>query len=147
MCYPVKTSCQKRCNRSKELETLKTLIGLISLIAAANSWGSPPIDKCTTPEGKTYFSNTGCQSTERAERQRLKEIPAVDSSELRNWAKRSPPKREPYAVGNQQSQPQAQKDPFACENARRMYQFERGYRYSKDVQSRYHEMIRACRNN
>lgn len=107
-------------------------MALIAVALAAPA-GADTITRCTGPGGEVTWSNVGCGDGERAEA--LAVAPnVVDSRGLRDWAKRSPPRREPRAdtrARRDTARTARPRDPVACENARRAWRFEAGYSMSK----------------
>lgn len=108
------------------------ILGLLALVLAAPA-SADTITRCLGPGGEVTWSNVGCGGGERAEP--LTVAPTVvDSRGLREWAKRSPPRREPRADARprERAVPAPRlRDPVACENARRAWRFEAGYSMSK----------------
>lgn len=103
---------------------------LVAAVLAAPA-AADTITRCTGPGGTVTWSNVGCAGNERAEAVTV--TPAVvDARGLRDWAKRSPPRREVRAGDRpREPRPSRVRDTVACENARRAWRFESGYSMSK----------------
>lgn len=99
--------------------------------------GADTVFKCTGADGKVTWSNQPCPSAARA--QVLEVRPnVVDSAGLRNWAARSPARAKVAEPAPSSSVTSGQvANPLECDNARRGYEFEAGYRYRK------HDVLRA----
>lgn len=102
------------------------VMALLVLVLAAPA-AADTITRCTGPGGEVTWSNVGCAGRERADAVTV--TPAVvDSRGLRDWAKRSPARREARVEGGPRApRPARLRDPVACENARRAWRFESGY--------------------
>ena len=101
---------------------------LTALVTVAQA---EPVQRCTAPDGRQTFTNLACASGER--HQSIDVTAAVvDSSGLRDWARRSPPKNRgaSESVASMHYNPR-QRDPVACENAQRDYRFEAGNRFAR----------------
>lgn len=99
------------------------------------------IHKCKNSEGKITLSNVGCNVKEKAEQ--LTVTPnVIDSSGLRGYARRNPPKVEVAVPKSNQ--------PFfnavECDNAKRMYEFAAGYKYARPGEAfdKSKEVFRQC---
>lgn len=113
---------------------------LPALLAALAALAVPPavadsLVRCTAPGGQVTWSNVGCAASERAEPLKVAPRPnVVDSSGLRDWARRSPARRESAVEARTReraaatARPVKVRDAIACENAQRDYRFEAGYR-------------------
>lgn len=107
---------------------LAVLLAALPLSAAY----AETVTRCTGPAGHITFSNQGCAQGERIETVELKPLP-VDSSGLRDWAKRTPPARVSAERARAPAEPRGSRvrDSVACENARRDLRFEAGFQNGK----------------
>jgi hypothetical protein len=115
------------------------LLWAVAGLAQADS-----ISQCVDGAGRITWSNQGCRPEERVSQ--LEVQPAVvDSSGLRDWAKRNPPRSVAKAETRAQK-PEKFINSIDCENARRAYAFELGGRHRKADQVAYRrkEVCRSC---
>lgn len=97
-------------------------LALAGLAAAAHA---DTVLRCTAPDGRLTFTNVACAPGEHAESVDVQPA-ALDSSGLRDWARRSPAARPLVAREASAANPRQprQYDPIACENAQREYRYE-----------------------
>jgi hypothetical protein len=100
-------------------------------LALATPAAADTVTRCTGPGGGITWSNVGCGGGERAESVTVTPT-VVDARGLRDWAKRSPPRRESRREERPRAaRPSRLRDTVACENARRAWRFESGYSMAK----------------
>lgn len=112
--------------------------------AAAGLAQADSISKCVDAAGRITWSNQGCRPEENVSQVEVRPS-VVDSSGLRDWAKRNPAR--PVAkVEARASKPEKFISSIDCENARRAYAFELGGRNRKADQVAYRrkEVCRSC---
>lgn len=116
----------------------------VSLLGGCAWAAADTVNRCEDGEGRVTWSNLPCPAGNRSVPMEVK--PSVtDSSGLRDWAKRSPPARmasAPSAKGREA----AWVNPVECENARRAYAHEAGWRQRrKETLDAYRrEVVRHC---
>lgn len=128
---------------------------LAALLAPGAAFGLS-IMKCVGPDGTVVMSDPPCPAGFAAQVQRLKPN-VLQSDGLRQWADKNPEPPAPAATSGGsrgQSMPSATPavaappafDTADCENARRAYQFEAGFRFRKaDVlQAKRRDMELSC---
>ncbi|MES2919836.1 MAG: hypothetical protein V4729_14620 [Pseudomonadota bacterium] len=123
---------------------------LAALLAPGTAFGLSVL-KCVGPDGAVVMSDPPCPAGYSVQVQHLKPN-VLQSDGLRKWAEKHPERSGPSTRYGQESRnpytPVAfsQVDPAECENARRAYDFEAGYRFRKaDVlQAKRREMELKC---
>lgn len=122
---------------------MKTAVMMLALgmspLAAAET-----VNRCEAPDGRITWANQPCPADSRVSVVNLQ--PAVtDSSGLRDWARRNPAAR-PVAAAAPKRAEAKYIDPVECENARRGYEFEAGWRHrsKESLASRRKEVKRHC---
>lgn len=102
--------------------------------------------QCTDSAGKVTWSNQPCPTNARSQAREVTPN-VVDSEGLRGWAARNPARaRAVPPPESSAATPTRVMDPLACDNAKRAYEFEAGYRYRKwDVlQAKAREVHEKC---
>lgn len=101
------------------------LLGVV-LAAWGAIAGAETVNRCVAADGHITWSNLDCPKGQLTEKVDLSPN-VLDSHGLRDWARRSPARREPAAArGGGALQAARLRDSIACENARRDYRFEAG---------------------
>lgn len=115
----------------------RLLPALLAALAALVAEGAvaDALVRCTAAAGEVTWSNVGCEAGQRSEPLKVTPRPnVVDSSGLRDWARRVPPRRESAAERRARERAVVParavkvRDSIACDNAQRDYRFEAGYR-------------------
>lgn len=130
---------------------------LLVALLAPGAAAAQSILKCVGPDGKIVLSDPPCPAGYSAQVQRVKPN-VLESDGLRKWADKNP-EQPAYATRSGQGDRQqyapaaapvapAPADPIECENARRAYQFEAGYRYRKSetLYAKRRDMELKCSN-
>lgn len=99
------------------------------------------IMKCTDETGKITYSNIKCAGKTKVEEVKA-EANVIDSGELRAWAARNP--HQPTYTQQTAETSAQQFSAIDCENAKRSYEFERGYKYGKAIDEKRRDVYRAC---
>lgn len=124
------------------------LVAVMTLLLCGQASATDVALKCKDKNGKITLSNTVCPEGTKQELL-VVEPNVVDSSELRAWNYRSPPRREAASAnagsGNSQTSTQAI-NPVDCSNAKRSYEFAAGYKYARpgEAYDKAKEVFRAC---
>lgn len=128
---------------------------LLAALLAPDTALAQSILKCVGPDGSVVLSDPPCPAGYAAQVQRPKPN-VLQSDGLRKWAGKNPERPAHAAWPAQGSRGQYMPvaamppavDPADCENARRAYQFEAGFRFRKaDVlQAKRRDMEISCRN-
>lgn len=115
---------------------------LLAALLAPGAAAGQSILKCVGPDGKVVLSDPPCPAGYSVQVQRVKPN-VLESDGLRKWADQNPEQPAYVSRSGQGHQRQyapagapvtgtpALADSIECENARRAYQFEAGYRYRK----------------
>jgi hypothetical protein len=104
---------------------MKTIIMALALSMSALA-SADTINRCEAPDGRITWTNQPCPADSRVSVVSVQPT-VTDSSGLRDWARRSPAARTVAAPAPKRAEA-AYINPVECENARRGYAFEAGWR-------------------
>jgi hypothetical protein len=113
---------------------MKKAMGLLLLAGTATLAPAATLIRCVDANGKVTFSDRACEGRQRESTVEVRPN-VVDTKELRDWNDKTRRRSPVYQYDDDATAPASysapaarQRDPIACENARRMYDFEMGKR-------------------
>lgn len=130
-------------------------LNLLALLLLSCNAGAEVIKQCNDGKGRLTYTNQECPPGTYEIPVKVKPV-ISDSHELREWAAKNPEwlneaknRATDYKAGIRPQQPQQPtqfRDPIECENSKRAYEFEVGYRYRKPelVSAKSKEVYRKC---